>query len=417
MKSLVLTILVLTPPAFAANSTEIATEAINALGLDLVRTSAAKDDNTLLSPYSIQSALAMTFTGADGQTKAEMARVLHYPAEENTVHPSFTALRAALDAVMQNSRQASTNAAKRGGKMDPITLTTANRLFGQTGYEFRQPFLDKLKQNYAAPLETLDFAANSSAATRHINEWVENQTQDRIQDLIPTGALNEFTRLVLVNAIYFKAPWATPFNEQATKPETFHLGVANLASVPTMRTKQSLGYAKRGDYAAVTIPYSGGELQFLILLPDKVEGLESLAKDLTAVALVQNSKLPFQELVLFLPKFKPQSTVLSLGRELRALGMNSAFDQPPGSANFEGMVAGRKDNSLFLSEVFHQAFMNLDEKGTEAAAATAAVMAPTSMIGKPTKPIEVHVDRPFLFAIQHRASGACLFLGRVCDPR
>lgn len=405
-------------PMFAAEpNITAAANAINALGVDLLHQSAKPGANALLSPYSIQSALAMTYAGADGDTRVEMAKVLHYPKDDAEVHRSFAALRKALDDVMQKSARAAEQMQKWGGKMDPITLNTANRLFGQTGYAFREPFLNLVKDNYAAPFESMDFAKNPSAATKLINTWVEEQTRQRIRNLIPDGALNDLTRLVLVNAIYLKAPWADEFYEPATKPQPFHLGANNLISVPTMTATRSLGYARRDGCTVLALPYRGGELQFLILLPDKVEGLATMEKALTARQLADGARLASQEVILYLPKFKLEPPAMALGRELQALGMKTAFDQPLGSANFDRIAPRRADDYLYVSEVFHKTFLGLDEKGTEAAAATAASLVYTSGVREKPKPIEVRVDRPFLFAIQHRASGACLFLGHLSDPR
>ncbi|HEX5218709.1 MAG TPA: serpin family protein [Verrucomicrobiae bacterium] len=402
---------------FGAEPTTHATTAINGLGIDLLHQT-HPGANALLSPYSIQSALAMTYAGADGATRAEMAKVLRYPSDNAELHRSFAGLREALEGVMQKSVKDAERMQQRGGRVDPITLTTANRLFGQTGFAFREPFLELVKSSYAAPFVPLDFRRNSSAATKHINGWVGEQTRERIRNLIPDGALNQGTRLVLVNAIYLKAPWEHEFYESATRPQPFYLGANNLITVTSMRSEQTLGYAKHLDFTAVMIPYRGGELQFLVLLPDKVDGLADLEKKLTADLLGDFADAKNQKVILHLPKFKLEPPAMTLSRSLQALGMRSAFDKPPRSANFDRMAPRTPDDYLFVSEVFHKTFLNLDEKGTEAAAATAVAMVATNAAEwKPAKPIEVRVDRPFLFAIQHRASGACLFLGRVNDPR
>jgi len=417
MKPALIAILLCAAPIFAAEPTYTAANAINALGVDLLRQSAKPGANALLSPYSIQSALAMTYAGAEGNTRVGMAKVLHYPDDDKEVHRSFAALRKSLDDVLQRSVQDTERMQKAGGKTDPITLSMANRLFGQTGYAFREPFLNLVKDNYRAPFEPLDFVKNSSGSTKFINNWVEDQTRQRIRDLIPDGALSDLTRLVLVNAIYLKAPWADEFSASATKPQTFYLGANNLISTPTMMTKRSLGYARREGFTVLTIPYRGGDLQFLVLLPEKVDGLVDLEKALTGRLLAGCASLDRQEVILYLPKFKLEPPAMSLGRDLQALGMTSAFDQPRGSANFDRIAPRRPEDYLYISEVFHKTFLSLDEKGTEAAAATAVSMLPTSMVRPKPKPIEVRVDHPFLFAIQHRASGACLFLGHVNDPR
>lgn len=417
MKPLLLAILLSAVPMLAAESIAPTANAINALGIELLHKSGRPGANALLSPYSIQSALGMTYAGAEGNTRIEMQKVLHYPDDEAAVHRSFAALRNALEEVMQNSVREVERMQKHGATNDPVTLTVANRLFGQSGYDFREPFLLLVRDDYGAPFEALDFVRNPADAAKHINGWVEDQTRQRIRHLIPEGAFSDRTCLVLVNAIYLKAPWAEEFRASATKLQPFHLGASNLINVPTMTATRSLGYARRDGHAALTIPYRGGELHFLILLPDAVDGLADLEKELTARSLADCARLSQQEVILHLPKFKLEPPVMSLGRELQGLGMKSAFDQPRGSANFDRIAPRRPNDYLFISEVFHKTFLNLDEKGTEAAAATAVAMFAASAVMEKPRPIEVRVDRPFLFAIQHRASGACLFLGQLSDPR
>jgi serpin B len=418
MKLLPWAILLSAAPMFAADATAPAANAINALGIELLQRSAKPGANALLSPYSIQSALAMTYAGAEGETRVEMQKVLHYPADDAEVHRSFAALREALEEVMQRSVRDVERMREYGVTNDPMTLTVANRLFGQTGYAFRKPFLTLVRNDYGAPFESLDFARNSQGATKHINGWVEDQTRQRIRNLIPDGALSDLTRLVLVNAVYLKAPWADEFRVSATKPKPFHLGANRRINVPTMTTTRSLGYARRDGCTVLIVPYRGGDLHFLILLPDKVDGLADLKNGLTARSLADCARLDRQQVILHLPKFKLEPPVMSLGRELQALGMKSAFDQPHGSASFDRIAPRRPNDYLYLSEVFHKTFLNLDEKGTEAAAATGVLMMPMAAAKREKpKPIEVRVDRPFLFAIQHRASGACLFLGHLSDPR
>jgi serpin B len=395
-----------------------AATSINALGLDLLGKGIASDANTLLSPYSIQSALAMTYAGADGGTRAEMAKVLHFGDDEAALHHSFAALQKALDNIETLSAEQVKNAVKYGGPTEPITVTVANRLFGQPRYEFRAPFLALVKDTYGAPLQPLDFAANPTQAIKDINAWVLQKTRNRIPDLIPPGGLNGDTRLVLVNAIYLKAPWAHEFNKDATKPEPFHVKGGDAVDVPTMLRRDHLSYAQHDGFRSICVPYSGGELQLLILLPDDPDGLSKMEAKLTPEKLVSFATAAPADVVLHMPKFKMQPPLFKLGRALQDLGMKTAFDAPKGSANFDRMAPRKPNDYLYISEVFHRTFIEVDEKGTEAAAATAVVMmAGSAFHPNPPPPIEVRVDRPFVFAIQHRASGVCLFLGRVTDPR
>ena len=396
---------------------DLAANATNQLGVDLHRQLARGDENLCLSPYSIQSALAMTFAGADGDTRAEMARVLHFPSDGDAIHASFATLQGSLEEMSKKTAKIADQSKKEGGPSEPITLAIANRLFAQSGYDFRDAFRELVKKFYGAPFETLDFKKDPEGARGHINKWVADQTRDRIRDLIPQGGIKELTRLVLANAIYLKAPWQSEFNDAVTKPKAFHVSGGAPVNVSTMAQRKRFGYAKRDDFVVVALPYSGGELQFVILLPDQANGLAKLESKLSADLLTQSAKLEPQDVDLELPKFKIEPTI-PLGETLQALGMKTAFDVPQGSANFDKMSPRKPDKYLAISNVFHKTFIAVDEKGTEAAAATAVVMMELSArLEKPKQPIEVKVDRPFLYAIQHVPSGACLFIGRVTDPR
>ena len=396
----------------------IAVNAINALGLDLLRQTAPANGNALLSPYSIQLAMAMTCAGADGVTRAEMARVLHYPTDEIQVNHSFAALQAELAGIEDRQAAQSVSMRKYGVTNQPLTLTTANRLFGQIGYQFRPAFLDLLKDTYLAPFEPVDFIHDAAGVTTHINTWVAQQTRGRIQDLIPADALDPATRLVLVNAIYLKAPWQKPFAPSATRPLPFQVPGVSAAPVPTMFINESLGYAQQNGYRVVVIPYAGGDLQFVILLPDSPDGLAALKASLSPEMLAECANLPEQPVNLYVPKLKLEPPVLSLSKSLQSLGMTTAFNHPPGSANFDRMAPRRPDDYLYISDIFHKTFLKLDESGTEAAAATAVIMARfMGLPMHPPQPMEFKVDHPFLFAIQQRSGGACLFVGQVADPR
>lgn len=401
-----------------AGDISIATRSINALGLDLLKKVDQPGESALLSPYSMQVALAMTFAGADGETRTEMGRVLHYPVDqEPALHGAFAALQHELEEVAKATQKQAEAMERYGSKTDPLTLTVANRLYGQQGYAFREPFLGLTKETYGAPFQKVDFEKNYGEVREQINDWVEEQTRDRIQNLIPPDGLSRDTRLVLVNAIYMKAPWAEPFSESATRPEPFHVRGAEPKDVPTMIRQGRYGYTEQEGFTTITVPYGGGQIHFLILLPDEKDGLAALEKRLTAERLAEAAKAPSKDLILHLPKFKMQPPLFRAGQALRDLGMKTAFNVPEGSANFDRMAPRKPEDYLCISEVFHKTFLELDEKGTEAAAATAvAMIRATSAVGPKPKPIDVKVDRPFLFAIQHRQSGACLFVGRMTSP-
>jgi serpin B len=402
----------------AADQTTIAASAINDLGIDLLVQAAKPQENTSLSPYSIQIALAMTYAGAKGDTRQQMGKALHYPPNDPDISGSFSALENALAELTKRTEKLAAKSKKSGGPSDPIVLTVANRLFGQRGYDFRQDYLSLLKSTFGAPLEILDFVKSPNGAAKQINAWVAQQTRERIRNLIPDNALTKDTRLVLANAVYLKAPWAEEFNQSETQPRPFHFADGQSADVPMMMRQDSFGYAKHEGFVAVSVPYVSGDLQFLILLPDTAVALPKLESTLTQQLLMDCARLKNEDVVLYFPKFKLVPPLFALRKTLEALGMESAFDVPQGSADFDGIAPRRPNDYLYISDVFHKTFVEVDEKGTEAAAATAVVMMrATAHFEEKPKPIEVRVDRPFLFAIQHRPSGACLFLGRVADPR
>jgi serpin B len=413
---LVATMLILVSSLAQGADFDLAARATNEFAIDLQQ-KLATSENLCLSPFSIENALAMTFAGAEGETGAEMARVLHFPGEGETIHASFASLNLALTEMTKTTATIAAESKKRGGPTEPITLTLANRLFAQTGYDFRDSFRQLIEKFYGAPFAIVDFKKNPDEERQRINSWVAEQTGNRIRDLIPGGGLNALTKLVLANAIYLKAPWQSDFSESATKPAPFHLKDGAVINVSTMTKVASLGYSKGDGYVAVSLSYIGGELQFLILLPDEVNGLPALESKLGAGMLAECAKMERREIDLSLPKFKLEPPTIALGQQLRALGMKSAFDEPPGSANFNGIAQRKANDYLAISEVFHKTFIAVDEKGTEAAAATAVTMMATSAMREQRKPIEVKVDHPFFYAIQYVPSGVCLFVGRVVDPR
>jgi serpin B len=400
-----------------ATTFDLAAKATNELGVDLHRQLATGDENLCISPYSIDSALAMTFAGADGQTRTEMARVLHFP-NDGDVPASFSALRHSLEQMTAKTVELAKESEKFGGPSEPITLNIANRLFAQKGYQFREAFLSLVKQDFTGAFEPLDFVANPAACTQRINGWVADQTHGRIRDMIPGNALDKTTRLVLANALYLKAPWATEFSQNATEPEPFFVRGAPV-NVPMMRkTDKNFGYARREGFTVVSVPYAGNELQFLVLLPDNIDGLPGLESKLNGDMLAAFAKIEKRDVNLHLPKFKLEPPTITLAKQLEALGMKTAFDQPKGSANFDKIAPRTPNDYLYISQIFHKTFISVDEKGTEAAAATAvAMLAGSALRSPPPPPIEVKVDRPFVYAIQHVPSGVCLFLGRVTDPR
>jgi serpin B len=418
MKRLASALLLSLAASATAATPETAAQAVNAFGLDLHQ-QMPKTGNVCLSPYSIQSALGMTYLGASGVTQEEMARVLHLPKDKEALGESFAALSATLMEAQENSAKQVAQSKKYGGPSEALKLHVANRLFGQKGYEFRETFLSGVKSHFGAPMELMNFIKDHEGEREEINHWVEKQTQKRIRDLIPEAGHSADTRLVLVNALYFKAAWSDDFNEQATAPQPFHAnGAKSTVQVPMMGKQQHMQYLNGSGFQAVTLPYAGNDLHFLLIVPDDINGVSDVEKKLTPETLLACAKAEYREVVLNLPKFKITPPTVPLGEVLQKMGMTTAFDKPQGSADFDAMAPKKPDDYLCISEVFHKTFLELDEKGTEAASATAVVMMPGSVaiVEKP-KPITLKADRPFLFAIQHAGSGACLFLGRVSDPR
>lgn len=400
----------------ARADSEAAATSINTFGLDLHRRLAAGGGNLVTSPWSIETALAMTYAGAGGKTKEEMAKVLHFQGSEDAVHQGFADLSADLAKLQKESAELVTQAKEHGGPSTPLELHAANRLFGQQDYPFEKPFLDLVDKIYGAPLELVDFEKSADKQRVRINTWVEDQTKERIKDLIPAGVLDSDTRLVLTNAVYLKAAWADAFREVPSFE--FHADGKTPAKVTGLTRTDAFGHATIPGGSVVTVPYAGGGLQFVLLVPDEKDGLAAMEKQLTPEVLAAAAKAEPREVALYFPKFKLEPERVMLAEELIKMGMPTAFNKPPGSADFSVMAPRKPDDYLYISHVIHKAFIAVDKNGTEAAAATAVVMTRAlAMPVEPPKPLEVRIDRPFAFAIQHVASGACLFLGRVSDPR
>jgi len=286
-------------------------------------------------------------------------------------------------------------------------LNIVNAIWGQTGYKFLREFLDVLAENYGAGLRLLDFVKAPEESRITINDWVSDQTEGRIEDLIPQGEIDALTRLVLANAIYFNAAWLNPFEEERTQDGPFYLLDGGQVTVPMMRQTELFGYAEGEGYQAVELPYDGSELSMVILLPrpGEFEAFEGSLNAARADAVLK--ELAHKQVALTLPKFEFESG-FRLVEALAAMGMPVAFSD---DADFSGMT-GNLD--LFISAVIHKAFVSVDEAGTEAAAATAVVM--EMKAARPTEPVEVTVDRPFVFLIRDIQSGAILFVGRVLNP-
>ena len=368
-----------------------------AFAFELYQVLRESNDNLFYSPHSISLALAMTYAGARGETERQMADTLRFALPQDRLHPAFNGLDLELA-----RRGEGAEAKDEGG----FRLNIVNAIWGQEGYEFLAPFLDTLAENYGAGLRLLDFAADPDASRITINDWVSEQTESRIEDLIPQGAIDTLTRLVLTNAIYFNAAWAEQFEEEATSDGTFHLLDGDEVTVSMMHQTTSAGYAEDAGFQAVELQYDGHELSMVVLLPAQGEftAFEEALDAARVNAIVQD--LGYARVALTFPRFKFESG-FSLKDALATIGMPAAFSP---EADFSGMTGTRE---LFIGAVVHKAFVSVDEAGTEAAAATAVIM-PASAL--PEEPVEVTIDRPFVFLIRDIKIGAVLFVGRVVDP-
>ena len=364
----------------------------NALAFDLYAQLARQDGNLFYSPASISTALAMTYAGAAGDTQQQMAQVLHFDLDEDRLHQGFGTLGNLLNSGNKNYR-----------------LQMANRLWGRKGFPFLPDFLTGTREHYGAELQQLNFA-QPEPSRQTINRWIEQQTNGKIQDLIPVGAIDATTRLVLTNAIYFKGAWQDEFWKNATQPAAFQLSKSQKTKVPFMQQSDHFGYGETKDLQLLDLPYAGGEMSMLVLLPKQVDGLGQIENQLTAKKLaVWTADLKQRLVQVFLPKFKLTSQ-FELAETLRSMGMELAFSE---QADFSRMSSAEE---LMLSEVIHKAFVDVSEEGTEAAAAT-AVLAPTAApISEPEKPVVFRADHPFVFLIRDNRTQAVLFLGRLVNP-
>jgi serpin B len=385
-------------PTVSSSDEAAVVQGNNAFAVDLYGTLRAGDANLAFSPYSLSVALAMPYAGARGNTEAQMAQVLHYTVPQDRLHPAFNRLD--LDLTKESQPGSASE--------QPLQLKIANAVWTEKTFSFLQNYLDLIAQNYGAGIELADFLNQSDAERQHINDWVSNQTNDKIKDLIPAGALDSSTKMVLVNALYFKADWRNPFDPKDTQDAPF-----NRLDGTQVTTKQMSGqrfgipYASGDGYQAVELPYENNSAAMDFIVPDSGKFQDFQASlDSQKLQSILASMQP-ATLEIALPKFTFRSS-FDLGAKLRDLGMTDALD--PNRADFSGMT-GQRD--LYITKVLHQAYVAVDEKGTEAAAASAVIMGPTSAMLPPEKLI---IDRPFLFLIRDLQSGQILFFGRVLDP-
>ncbi len=361
-----------------------------------------EDGNLFFSPYSLTLALAMAYAGARGETAAQMADTLGFTLSDETLHEAFNYLALELA-----KRSKIPNKTLSGKDDEGFRFNVVNDAWGQRDYHFESAFLDTLAVNYGAGIRLVDFIKDAEGARQIINDYIEEKTEGRIEDLIPEGAVDAMTRLVLTNAIYFNAAWAAPFDEEATVDATFSLLDGTTITVPMMNQTEMYRYAKGDGYQAVELPYDGDQLSMVILLPeaDNFTAFEEAMSADKVAAIIASLKM--SNVKLSMPKFEFDSTFTSLARQLADMGMSIAFST---AADFSGITGGP---DLFISDVVHKAFVSVDEAGTEAAAASAVIFKVTGI----DAPLNFFTaDHPFIFLIRDIPTGAVLFVGRVMDP-
>ena len=387
----------ITSPDVNPSEQALLVEGNSAFAFELYQALREQEGNLFYSPHSISVALAMTYAGARNETAQQMADTLNFILEQERLHPAFNWLDIEL---------ASRGEGAEGKDDEGFRLNIVNAIWGQKDYGFLPTFLDILAENYGAGLRILDFMNETEKSRLAINDWVSDQTEGRIEDLIPQGAIDALTRLVLTNAIYFNAAWEYPFDEDVTADGPFYLLDDGQVIVPMMKQTEAFGYTDGEGYQAVELQYDGNELSMVILLPEAgqfqafEEGLQA-QQVYDIIDGLQNAQV-----TLTIPKFEFDSE-FSLKNTLAGMGMPIAFSS---AADFSGMTGNRE---LFISDVVHKAFVSVDEAGTEATAATAVIM-PGSAAPEP--PVEVTIDRPFIFLIRDIETGAILFVGRVINP-
>ena len=389
---------------------KIVAEGNNRFALDLYARLRQAEGNLFLSPYSISTALAMTYAGARGDTERQMAAVLRLPTRPTPLSPDRQGpARGPWEQARLHRRFGEIiRALNAGGKKGAYELHVANALWPQEGFEFLREFLQTVESEYYGRLTELDFVGATEKARVTINRWVEKKTNGNIKDLIGRGVLDRMTRLVLTNAIYFKGDWARQFEKGRTLDAPFTLPSGEKIDIPMMNQTARFKYAETEDLQLLELPYAGDDLSMVVLLPKRTDGLADIEKKLTAESLsAWLAPLRGSEVVVSVPRFK-MTRQFSLASVLKSMGMTDAFS---GRADFSGMNGRR---NLFISAVIHKAYVDVTEEGTEAAAATAVGVKLTAVVPAP-KPV-FRADHPFLFLIRHNQTGSILFLGRLVNP-
>lgn len=381
----------------------------NAFAVALYQQMQNTSSNLFFSPYSISTALAMTYAGAEGATQEQMARTLRYPTSAEVLKKLGSAREPLTQEQFDKAFGKIIKDLNTRNARDKNELHVANALWGQMDYAFARDFVSTVQKRYSGGFQGVDFITGLEQAYLMINDWVEKQTNGRIKNLIEKGMLNALTRLVVTNAIYFKGKWASPFEENLTRDEVFTPLTGVRVRIRMMNQKNDFGYAETDTLQVLEMPYAGDSLSMVILLPKEMKGIRKLDQDLTSEKIAAwLGQIRRQEVVVAMPKFKMVGK-LTLRDTLQSMGMADAFSRD--KADFSGMTGKRE---LFISAVIHQAFVEVNEEGTEAAAATGVTMGITSARPEPT-PV-FRADHPFLFLIRDKATDSILFLGRVMSP-
>ena len=396
---IVVTFFLSSPFIFAKTTGDLQTvvKGNNDFGFDLYQKLKGEKGNLFFSPYSISTALAMTYAGARGQTEKEMAGVLHFSLKQEPLHSSFSKLQSELNAIQNEGY---------------VKLSIANSLWAQKGYHFLDTFFNLNKKYYGAGLNFVDFKKEIEAARETINIWVKDKTQQKIKELIKPGMINSLTRLVLCNAIYFKGNWLVQFDKKRTKKDKFYISPDKTIKVAMMNQESRYKYKDFGSFSAIELPYEGNDLSMIIFLPKEIDGLAEFEKNLTnsnVKAWIDRLTASYKsKIFVILPIFKT-TCEFELSKILSDMGMQNAFS--PTLADFSGMT-GRKN--LFISKVIHKAFVDVNEEGTEAAAATAVLM--QLGVAGISRPLMFRANHPFVFLIRENQTGSILFIGRIIDP-
>jgi len=379
-------------PEVAAVYAAVQSDLVNSnttFALDLYRALSQEEGNLFFSPYSISTALAMTYAGARGETEVQMKETLHFTLPQGVLHPAFHGL--------------DTDLAQRANSVDGVQLRIANALWGQIGYPFLSDFRDTLAESYDAPLRRTDFVDAPEKARTEINDWVSKETSGKIEDLMVPGTITPDTCLVLANAIYFKGTWKVRFDAKKTELAPFYRLDGSQVKVPMMNVEEHFLYAEEEtSYKAIELPYKGDKLVMDIILPNETFAKFEAGLDIERLDSIL-AQLRLKKVVLRMPKFELTSE-FSLGNTLAQLGMPDAFQS--GVANFSGMDG---THDLFIGHVAHKAYVSVNEEGTEAAGASGAGM--TFSL-----PAMMTIARPFIFLIRDIETGTILFMGRVVDP-